>query len=71
MKAITIKNEKYEFQVDSYGLFRMDSKGVVCPEESGFCGDIHNQSDRVALARFLNEVSCALATPKKGKKHVS
>jgi hypothetical protein len=67
MKALKIETEKYEFKMDDYGLFRMDSKGELCPEESGFCGSIHSQSDRVALARFLAEVSIALATPKNGK----
>jgi hypothetical protein len=70
MKALKIENEKYFFEVDDYGLFCMDSKGVVCPEESGFHGSIHNQSDRIELARFLADVSCALATPKKGKLNV-
>ena len=71
MKALKIENEKYEFQMDDHGMFRMDRKNVICPEESGFGGFINNQSDRVVLARFLAEVSSALATPKKGKIHVS
>jgi hypothetical protein len=67
MKPIKIENDKFYFQMDAYGMFKLDAKDVVCPEESGFSGVIHNQEDRVALARFLGEVSTSLATQKRSK----
>jgi hypothetical protein len=67
MKPIKIENDKFYFQMDNCGLFKLDAKNVICPEESGFSGVIHNQADRVALARFLGEVSMSLATQKRSK----
>lgn len=65
MKPVNIRTDKFQFDLDESGYWKMDVVNATCPEESGFSGFIKNQQDRVDLARFLHSVSVKLATPKE------
>lgn len=74
MKPIKVEAEvngkPLVFTMDDYGMWSLGPTGIEAQDATA-CGFIHHQQDRVALARFLGEVSRALATPKKSKPVLS